>query len=185
MKIIRKEDIKISDWSGGKTSELFIYPPKSNYKKLDFLFRLSKATIEVEESNFTPLPNVKRKLMVLEGELELVHEGHHSKRLKSLEFDTFFGDWKTKSIGVATDLNLMTLGDTKGDFSIIKAKKTQFHTYKIPNDFTVFYNCNGKLHFDEKILNEGELLIFDSVQEDSFKFKLDAGSNIIVVRINL
>ncbi len=71
MKIIRKEDIKTTNWSGGTTSELFIFPVSSTYKDLNFEFRLSRATIETEESIFTPLPHVKRKLMLLDGELEL------------------------------------------------------------------------------------------------------------------
>ena len=79
MQIIRKADIQTSNWSGGTTSELFIFPTTSNYKDLNFGFRLSSATIDVDESEFTPLPNVKRQLMLLDGELELIHEGHHTK----------------------------------------------------------------------------------------------------------
>ena len=161
MRIVRKKDIQTSNWSGGTTSELFIFPTNSNYKDFNFAFRLSRATIEVEESVFTPLPNVKRKLMLLDGELELIHEGQHTKKLKPLQFDTFSGDWNTKSIGKATDFNLMMLGDTDGNYSVIKAKKKQFHTYKINHDFTVFYVAEGTLHFEDRSVNEGELIIFN------------------------
>lgn len=185
MKIIKATDIKTSDWSGGTTSELFIYPENSDYKSLNFAFRLSRATIEVEESIFTPLTGVKRKLMLLDGELELIHEGQHSKKLKPLQFDTFSGNWNTKSIGKASDFNLMMLGDTEGNFSVIKAKKKQFHSYKITNGFTVFYVNNGGLTFDDTTISAGELLIFETDQENSFKFNLPAGSDVIVVRINI
>jgi len=185
MIIIHKKDIKTSDWSGGTTSELFIYPVNADYKKLDFAFRLSRATIEVDESTFTPLPKVKRKLMLLEGELELIHEGEHTKKLKALQFDTFSGDWNTKSIGKATDLNLMTLGDVDGNYSVIKAKKKQFHSYKITDRFTIFYIAEGSLSFDETILTKGDLLMFNQAEEEPFKFNLAAGSNVVVVRISL
>lgn len=185
MKIIKKEEITTSNWSGGTTAELFIYPGKAEYKNLDFAFRLSRATIEIEESTFTPLPNVKRKLMLLDGELELIHEGEHSKKLKPLQFDTFSGDWNTKSKGKATDFNLMMLGATEGNFSVIKAKKKQYHNYKITNGFTVFYIAKGAFSYDDTTVEEGDLLIFDKEEEEVFKFNLDAGSIVIVVRVNV
>jgi len=185
MQIITKTDIITSKWSGGTTAELYIYPPKSDYKKLNFAFRLSRATIKTEESVFTKLPNVKRKLMLLDGELELIHEGQHTKKLKPLQFDTFLGDWNTKSIGKATDYNLMMLGNTEGNFSVIKAKKKQYHDYKITDDFTIFYIVTGMLNFEKKSLSTGELLIFDQAEDDVFKFNLDAESKIIVVRVSI
>ena len=184
MQIIRKADIQTSNWSGGTTSELFIFPTTSNYKDLSFGFRLSRATIEVEESVFTPLPNVKRQLMLLDGELELEHKGHHSKKLKPLQFDTFSGDWHTKSIGKATDFNLMTLGDTKGTFSVMKAKKKQFHAYKINHEFTIFYIAEGTLQFEDMTVNAGELIVFNGESEDDFKFNLMPGTNVVVTRIS-
>ena len=159
-------------------------PTTSNYKDLNFGFRLSRATIDVEESEFTPLPNVSRKLMLLDGELELIHDSHHSKKLKPLQFDTFSGDWSTKSIGKATDFNLMTTGDVDGNYSVIKAKKKQFHTYKINHDFTILYVVKGELHFEDMSVNQEELLIFNG-ESDDFKFNLTAGTNVVVVRVSL
>ena len=52
-------DVKIyntfptSKWSGGETTELYIYPADYQYKKRDFLFRISRATIPKEKSIFT------------------------------------------------------------------------------------------------------------------------------------
>ncbi len=183
MQIIRKADIQTSNWSGGTTSELFIFPTTSHYKDLDFSFRLSRATVEIEESVFTPLPKVKRQLMVLEGELELIHEAHHTKKLKPLEFDIFSGDWLTKSIGKVTNFNLMTIGATEGTLSVMKASKKQFYTYKINHDFTVFYIAEGTLQFEDMNINKSELLVFNGPADD-FKFNLMAGTNVVVVRIS-
>jgi len=184
MQIIRKSDIQTTNWSGGTTSELFIFPTTSNYKDLNFGFRLSRATIEIEQSVFTPLPNVKRQLMLLEGELELINEGQHTKKLKPLQFDTFSGDWTTKSHGKATDLNLMMLGNTEGSYSVMKAKKKQFHSYKINQDFTVFYIAEGTLQFEDTTIEKGELVLFNGPSENDFKFNLLAGTNVVVARIS-
>lgn len=191
MQIIKQSDITTSKWSGGITSELFIYPPESNYKELNFDFRLSRATIEVEESEFTNLPNVNRTLLLLEGELELIHLNQYSKLLKPYQFDTFSGSWKTKSIRksenqVPIDFNLMTTGNTRGRLSVIKSKnKKQYHSYKINNHFIIFYVVKGTLNFNDTNISEGELLVFDQPQKEEFRFNLLADSNVIVVRIDL
>jgi len=185
MEIIQLKDIKIGKWSGGTTSELYIYPKTSNYKDINFLFRLSKATIEVQESTFTTLPNVNRKLMVLDGQLELIHKNQHSKTLKPFEFDTFKGDWQTKSIGLATDFNLMMRGNTTGNYSVIKSNSIQNHSYKINSDFTIFYVANGQLNIESNHVEKGELLIFEGRETDTFKFSTPANTNIIVIRIRL
>jgi len=54
-------------WSGGTTTQLCIYPYAATYTGRDFIFRISTATIESEESVFTKLPGYTRILMLLEG----------------------------------------------------------------------------------------------------------------------
>ena len=103
-----------TSWSGGTTTQLYLYPENSQYKNLDFLFRLSKATIEQNETYFTPLAGVKRSLMLLEGELTLIHEKQAPKELQRFEVDDFVGDWHTRSVGKAMDFNLMCREDAQG-----------------------------------------------------------------------
>ncbi|GAA0893659.1 hypothetical protein GCM10009122_33380 [Fulvivirga kasyanovii] len=103
-----------TSWAGGTTTELMIYPQASSYKALDFDFRLSIATVNLEKSVFTSLPGIFRTLMVLDGSLKLVHEGHHTAQLKKFESDHFMGNWITTSFGQATDFNLMTTQGTQG-----------------------------------------------------------------------
>lgn len=106
-KILSIIDFKTSLWTGGSTTQLFIYPENASLHQRDFLFRLSSAVVEAETSVFTSMLGISRKLMVLEGEMELVHQGHHRKQLKSMEIDMFEGDWFTKSFGKCTDFNFM------------------------------------------------------------------------------
>ena len=54
--IIKAESFTTSPWNGGSTTELFIYPMTSKYTSRNFHFRLSTATVNVEESTFTSLP---------------------------------------------------------------------------------------------------------------------------------
>ena len=105
-KISEKEKV-VSIWSGGITSQLYIAPENSVFAERNFDFRISSAVIEVEESDFTPMPGFSRILMVLDGELEISHEGHYSKLLKQFEVDEFSGDWKTSSKGMVVDFNLI------------------------------------------------------------------------------
>ena len=61
------EEYTVSQWAGGATTQLYIYPEHADYSRRDFIFRLSSATVECERSEFTSLPEVDRILMVLRG----------------------------------------------------------------------------------------------------------------------
>jgi len=117
IKTYKVEDIIPRAWSGGKTRELAIYPEEASYPERDFIWRLSSADIELEESDFTALPDYDRTLMVLSGELVLSYEGKRSMRLKELEQDSFDGGCAVKSFGKATDYNLMV---RKGNTGILE-----------------------------------------------------------------
>jgi hypothetical protein len=110
IKKLTSKNFSTSNWSGGTTSQLYISPENSLFADRKFDFRISSAVVELEESDFTPMPGFSRILMVLEGELEIHHEGHYSKVLKPFEIDEFSGDWKTSSKGRVVDFNLI-MGD--------------------------------------------------------------------------
>ena len=65
----------VSRWSGGTTTQLAIYPVNALYADREFLWRVSSAVVELPESDFTPLSDYDRILMILEGELSLSHDG--------------------------------------------------------------------------------------------------------------
>lgn len=134
-------------WSGGTTVELFVFPPEASYARRDFRFRLSSATVESENSEFTSLPGISRKLMLLSGNLTVHHEGHHSKTLKKFGVDQFEGDWKTSSIGQCTDFNLMTSGNTRGNMSGIELQKGESHLVSLDpeSDWQFVYVFSGQI----------------------------------------
>ena len=61
-------------WSGGTTTQLAIAPEEAVYAERDFLWRLSSAQVELEHSDFTPLPDYNRLISVLNWSLKLGRE---------------------------------------------------------------------------------------------------------------
>ncbi len=108
--MIRKltpKDYRSSEWSGGRTTQIAIYPPEAEYAKRSFLWRVSSATVELEDSDFTPLPDYERLIATLAGEIALTHNGGAPMTLRPLEVHAFSGADATHSQGRCTDFNLM------------------------------------------------------------------------------
>jgi len=181
--LIKSDQHKTSTWAGGTTTELFIYPETSCYKSLDFNFRLSSATVELEKSNFTPLLGVSRKLMILDGEIEILHENHYSKKLKKFDIDEFEGAWKTSSVGKCVDFNLMTRGVVESDIFSISLKKGESDKISASDKFTFLYLYKGQIRINLNheffFLEEGDLLFLHS--EKKFLIYGDAVMDVQLV----
>jgi environmental stress-induced protein Ves len=161
--LIRKTEQTIAQWSGGTTTQLFIYPKEATYAGRNFGFRISTATVETEQSTFTSLPGVSRILMILDGTLTITHRGQYSKILNVSDMDSFDGGWQTSALGKVTDFNLMTTGNTKG--------KLEYHTLQagdtfsqLPgSDFTGYYLLSGtaiiNVHDKEENLHPGDFIM--------------------------
>ncbi len=131
-----------SNWAGGTTTELMIYPEGAVYKKLDFLFRLSTATVTDPKGTFTLLPGIKRKLLLLDGTIRLTHEYQKAGEVKEKQDEDFFSDdsakkasgfqWMkpgdvacfpgwipTESEGTGVDFNLMMSSCADGEIALI------------------------------------------------------------------
>ncbi len=113
--IRKKEDFTVSKWSGGTTTELYLYPSTGSYADRDFQIRVSSATVDLEQSAFTSLPGVRRFLTTLKGDMKLCHKGHYEREMKPFEVESFLGDWETTSEGKVVDFNLMLKGDADGE----------------------------------------------------------------------
>lgn len=125
MKFIHKKasEYSVSHWTGGKTTELFIFPEQSQFVNRDFDFRISTASIEAETSSFTLMKGYLRKLLVLEGSLLLHHEGQHSNSLSAFEQDEFSGDWNTTSNGKAVDFNVIYKPNLNPEIRVVFLKE--------------------------------------------------------------
>ncbi|MDU1348410.1 HutD family protein [uncultured Clostridium sp.] len=175
VKIIHDSDYKTSNWSGGTTTELAIYPLDSNYKNLDFKWRLSSAKVELEESTFTYLPNTNRFILSLDNPLKLQHGNDEIINLSPFEVHNFSGEWETKSFGKVRDFNLMLRENTKGCVNPITLFKDT--SYSVPKTDLIpkaneeillesFYivegNCTININTDETInLYKNDLLLIN------------------------
>ncbi|MCR5808770.1 MAG: HutD family protein [Clostridiales bacterium] len=116
--IIPASEQRTTNWSGGTTTELFIWPKTASYKERRFDFRISTAVVEDEESVFTRLEGVKRFLTPLCDGFDLTVNGRNVslKRGGVLEFS---GEDEVACRGRGRDLNLM-LKNADGEMRIVR-----------------------------------------------------------------
>lgn len=161
-----KKNHIITKWSGGETTELFIFPEDAQYKEGNYQFRLSTATVEVEESVFTSLPDVDRTLMVLEGKMELIHLNQHSSLLGPLDVDQFKGSWVTESKGQCVDFNLMCKGGTEGEVKGYNLSQGENLMLDLSGRMNFTFVYQGMIELKGERINKGELFIANSPSSD-------------------
>ncbi len=163
--LIRKSEQITTPWSGGTTTQLYIYPENSTYQDRNFQFRISTATVETEESVFTKLPGISRQIMILDGTLKLEHTGRYTKILHKFETDSFEGDWETKGFGKVKDFNLMTTGKLQGTIygTSLKKDETIHFQFISSRKLVGLYVMNGSLKILlgglARIAHEGDFLL--------------------------
>lgn len=113
-------------WSGGTTTELFLYPKGKTYKDRTFEARISSATVDLPKSTYTSLPGVDRFLSPLENPFTLSHPGTNlrTKHLQPFEVYAFSGDLPTECEGTGSDFNLMVRGGMAGTMVPIRESFT-------------------------------------------------------------
>lgn len=177
---------KISTWSGGTTTELFIYPEEAEYSERNFDFRISTATVEIEESNFTQLPGYKRILMILQGELFIEHKNQHSSVLHQYECDEFLGDWETKAKGKVIDFNLMMKAGWNGSLSIdtLYADSNKSYLYN-ESKFIGLYLLEGSLIVNKQLLNQKDFLLFENkTVGDKINITSNVNCKFVLVKVS-
>lgn len=183
IRIIRKSENVITRWSGGTTSQVYIYPENASYADRNFIFRLSMANAEMSDSVYTVLPGVKRYLVSLSGESTVVHE----KECVHLEpygtVDCFIGDTHTEAHGAIRDFNLMLKG-ADGDMSVLREKEL----YIDPSfDFYALYAddmaslCVYNKTYD---LDPGDCILLTELSSEKITFSKGTG-RVILCRIKL
>lgn len=113
-------DYRVSQWAGGTTTEIFIWPEGASYAVRQFQLRISSAAVDLEESDFTALPGVMRYIVPLQGSFTLTHPGAQPVVMEPLDQPyRFSGGTATHCVGRATDFNLMLKG-VKGVMDICR-----------------------------------------------------------------
>ncbi|MGM9517574.1 MAG: HutD family protein [Acidaminococcus sp.] len=126
LKAISRFHAVTTRWSGGTTTEFYIAPEGSSYARRDFQIRISSATVDDPESDFTLLPDYNRIICPLEGGFTLTfpEDGNRQITLGPLEEVFFDGAWHTHSVGRAVDFNVMTRKGLTATYA--RLKKSQF-----------------------------------------------------------
>lgn len=172
--LIRKADQATSNWSGGTTTQIAIFPKNAVYAERNFTWRISSALVELEQSEFTPLPGIWRLIMVIDGEMRLEHTGHHTTYLKPFDQDSFSGNWTTTSFGKVRDFNVMLAKGSIGKLSATSLdpqESTSAAIYNLDSKqfsqmTSAFYCIDGAVTIDiandTYKLNTGDMLLITS-----------------------
>jgi environmental stress-induced protein Ves len=182
-------ELKVSEWSGGTTSEYFIYPNDSSVQAQNFDFRISTASIEIKASNFTQFLNHNRILLILEGETEITHKYKYSKQLKKFDIEYFSGNYHTSSLseGKVKDFNLIYDAKYSAKVEVINRELNFLHSIQ-QNQWMFILNYNGEL--EVQYLNEfytiesDEMLILynENIQQE---FYLKGNAQLVMSTIQL
>ena len=146
MRHLRPADYTVSDWSGGRTVQLSIGPEGERYADRKFLWRISSATVELETSEFTALPDYERLIAPIRGEMILSHNGGEEILLRPFDVHRFDGADLTVSKGKCTDFNLMLRkGKVTGEMRAIRLGSggQQRITPEMPGDTVLLYLAEG------------------------------------------
>ncbi len=122
--LLKSNDFQVSDWSGGKTKQLYLSPPTGHYSKREFDYRLSTATVELAESQFSDLSGFHRILMSLDHTLHL-HNASRQKETVLAPFTPYFfeGSDSITSRGTCTDFNLIYSDHYQGQMIAISDRE--------------------------------------------------------------
>lgn len=191
VRVLPREEYAVSYWSGGATSQVMIWPPDSEFKKHEFLWRLSLATMATDDSPFTKFEGFHRILHLTEGESRLSFADGRNYVLSPGDELCFSGNDTIKSNGKASDLNLIMAEGVWGEVrerSVDAGDWRWFH--KIPYGgrkskwCCILYLLSGKIKFENAIAEKGDCVVIypENLQngmlsqyaEQSFKTENDA-----------
>lgn len=170
--ITRANEHPVARWAGGATVELGIHPPSARCADRRFTWRISSATVDLEESVFSDFSGYIRHIMLLKGRVRLTHDGGEAVELAPYVPHTFDGGCKTRSVGKCVDFNLIHAPELQGALHGVHADAV------IPcsrNGYTGVYACCDGLKVlpgphgragCEETLNAGDFLLAETAPAD-------------------
>ena len=174
------------NWAHGTSTELFIHPGNANFLDRNFTFRISTATVEAEETNFTYFEGITRHLMILKGEVDLAHEGRYSKHLKPFDQDIFSGEWNTTSRGKVTDFNLMLKENAIGSLLHIQVQGGESTRISTSGTFCFVYIANGKVtDHNGELYKTGDLLKIQNDLHETLELKAQEKADLIRISVSV
>lgn len=161
--IISKNNYRVTKWSGGETTQLFLTPYQSgDFEIGKFDLRVSSATIEQVQSTFTTFRGYQRVLMTLDKDIAIQHNHGEWYALAPLTAHQFSGDDYTISRGKCTDFNVIFKSECTVDTKVIKSG--DIHLKKDKQYLIYFLQEGNILENDENVLiNKGDCVYFQCV----------------------
>ncbi|MFB0917905.1 MAG: HutD family protein [Clostridiaceae bacterium] len=185
-RILKSDSFKRSEWSGGATTEFFIYPEGADFKDRTFDFRISSASFTSTESRFSDFTGYKRFILPLKGTLKLKHDEHHEAFLEPYQVDIFDGSWSTYSWNSldCIDFNFIVSDKHKSDLHIfdkdIKYKPGSGSIVCVYSEVDFDITIESEKSGIEVIkVNCGDLLVIEEVMDEALSFK-NLGKQIIL-----
>lgn len=181
IQLIKASELQVSDWAGGKTTQLYIYPASADFAEKDFDYRISTATVELEDSSFTPFPNYNRKLMILDGVLDLFHDDQYAIQLHPFDQDAFSGDWISHSKGKVIDYNVIFSLNYSSEifhFELSKGEEVKLNC----KDTTLLYVLYGEIAVSKGSAQQKDVIIIEGQGELVINATSDA--LIVVTEVN-
>ena len=167
-----EKDFKTSLWSGGKTTECFIFPPGSSYTKRDFAVRLSSATVDCSISNFTHLGGITRYITCLSSPILLEVGDDVPRLLHPFEVFQFSGEVQTKSYGLTRDFNMMINESLAEGWMMVSPKDEAFSINVKKGSTLWFFNflrdCKLTINEDEYSMQAFSLFVMQDLEESQF-----------------
>ena len=183
---LKPSDYITTQWSGGTTTQLAIAPRGAVYADRSFLWRVSSASVELDESDFTALPDYDRVISTLRGDMTLTHNGGAPLTLHPYDIHTFSGGDDTHSRGRCTDFNLMLRrGACRGGVTAHFPNGTQ--TLALHEGGTALLFCGeggAELHAGERVLTlgAGESALIEDAPE-SLTVSAAEGAKLLLAQI--
>ena len=177
------EDYITTRWSGGATTELLIRPRGTAYAQRAFLCRISSATVELDESTFTPLPDYDRLIATLEGEIDLIHDGGDSIHLRPYEVHAFDGGSATRSYGRCRDFNLMLRkGRAKGSLLPLTVSGVFALSLSPDTQTALLYCVSGPCAANGVPLSPGDSLLLEGAANEVLTLQ-SAATRLMLVQV--
>lgn len=181
IQLVKSNELQVTEWTGGTTTQLYIYPTSADFSKKDFAYRISTATVDLEESSFTPFPNYNRKLMILEGVLDLFHDDQYAIQLHPFDQDAFSGNWMSHSKGKVIDYNVIFTSNYASEifhFELSKAEEVKLNC----KETTLLYVLFGEIAVSKGSAQQKDVIIIEGHGELLINAISDA--LIVVTEIN-
>lgn len=136
LQIFSSKDYLTTNWSGGTTTQMYIYPQEAEYTKRNFDLRISSATVNMDKSQFTNLNGFDRILMTLDKSISLCHNNNAEIKLNPLIAHKFSGNDLTISKGKCRDFNIML---RQNSYASAKLSADKTDEFKLNSEYSQYF----------------------------------------------